>query len=47
MTNIEQLARDICRMKHRDKIMRALPHILATDERSDISTDNQEGGKEK
>lgn len=28
MTNIEQLALDICRMKHRDKIMQALPLFL-------------------
>lgn len=29
MTNIEALALDICRMKHRDKIMQTLPLILS------------------
>ena len=47
MTNIERLARDICRLKNRDKIMQALPHILAPTERLDISATNQEGDEEK
>ena len=43
MTNLEKLALDICQMKHRDKIMAALPLILAPhDNTSTTSKDKKE-----
>lgn len=43
MTNIERLALDLCRMKHCDKIIQALPLLLSTIERPAANlTDKEE-----
>ena len=47
MTNLELLALEVSRMKHRDKIMKALPAVLSTKQRPIVRTDNQEDGKEE
>lgn len=42
MSNIERLARDLYAMKHRDRIMQALPFILS--DRAQDASKKQEGG---